>query len=138
MRAVIGERLRIGQAAAREGQAGLRFEEGDFLDRPDMLVMALAAQDRIENSVDVVGLNPGEAGAPRAAVDFEQRLQVEHPARAVADDRGGDCLVAERSGERGRDLVGADRDRGGIARDEEFHRHASSSRRSAPARSSRA
>ena len=65
-----------------------------------------------------------------AGHDLDHRLEPVHPARAVADDLDLELALDRRGGDRGCDLVGADGDRRGIARNvnaKRAHRSASAS-----------
>ena len=126
VRAIIVDRLRVGDPAAREGEAGLALEEGQVVDEADAFGMVAAlAQDRRH----VLGGDPRIADPAFAALDLDQGFELEHSPRTVADD-----LAPDRGGNR----VGADRAGGGVGGDEHPHSAASAISRRAPASSSRA
>jgi hypothetical protein len=76
---------------------------------------------------DVIGREAWEADPPFRRLHFEQGLELEHAARAVANDVGPD---------RGGDRIRANRDRGRVSRNENPHAAASSISRRALASSS--
>jgi len=123
MRAIVVDRLRVGDAAAREGEAGLALEERQLLDQADAAGMIRAQAGYVARS------DPRIADPSFRRPDLQQGFELEHAARSVADDALAD---------RRRHFVGADRDRAGIAGDEDPHAAASSIRRRAEASSSRA
>ena len=82
MRFVIGQRERIGQPDAGEGQAGLALEEGQVFDRAQRLVGGPVKDRR-----DVRRPDRAKAGAPGVGFDLDQRFKPDHAAGAVADQR---------------------------------------------------
>ena len=126
MRLVVVERQRIGDAAAGEGQPGLLLEERDFLGHAHDA--ARACRRRGNPTSNRLGTSPGvDRAIGNAAVagrDLDQRLQPEHAARAVADDRRRRAPRAAAS----RAIASATssaptRQRAGIARDVDRHAH---------------
>ena len=124
VRRIVVERHRIGDAAAREGQPRLPREERDRLDRPDRLRMPAPAGprgDRRHQRLDrAVTVERPEAVPHAVDLDLDQRLQPQHPARAVAHDRELDPgPPRRRSPIAAATRVGAAGDRRRVARDED-------------------
>ncbi len=92
VRLVVGERDRIGETAAREGEARLLLEEGDVFRRAEgerMLDFRSGRLGQRRNDLARIGFRHRTEGVAHAVVlDLEQRLEPEHAARAVADDLG--------------------------------------------------
>ena len=88
-----------------------------------------------DEATDILHVERAETVAHAVALDLEQRLQPHHAARTRAHDldraTGSGCGTRQRRG----DLIGTDRDRGGIARNVEAHGHAPASLSSASRRS---
>jgi hypothetical protein len=118
--------LRIGDAAAGEGETGLTPEKGQVVDEADAFGMIGALGEDLGH---VLRQDPRIADAAGAGIDLQQWLQLEHPARTVADH-----LTAHGGGHR----IGADRAGGGIAGHEDPHGATSAISLVAPAWSSRA
>ena len=126
MRAVVVERDRIGDAAAREREPRLPLEIVDLLDRAQRQRMLdrrerLAVEKaRLDQAFDVAGANRSEAVAHAALLDLDQRLEPQHAARAVAHDLDRDRGLLGRRCQEAGDLVGTDCDRSRVA----GHEHA--------------
>ena len=134
MSAIVVDRLRIGDAAAGEGEPRLALEETKLVDEADAARMVRPGEGRVEDRGKVGGGQAGIAHPPLLRFHFEQRLQLEHAARAVAHDSPVDAALPEQPGELGSDLVRADRAGGGVAGYEESHADALSRARSASRR----
>ncbi len=123
MRLVILERARIDDAAAREGQAGLLLQPGDFVGEPVRELVLAVAEHGIEQAVDILQRRRAIGDAALRGRNLEHRLEPMHAARAVADDP--DFLAASGcgSGEHLRNLVRAAGDGGCISRHINFRAH---------------
>ena len=86
MSAIFVDRLRIGDPATGEGEARLALEEGQLVDQADAARMIRPVDESVEDCGKVGGGQAGIAHAPVRGFHFEQRLQLEHAARAVAHD----------------------------------------------------
>ena len=104
---VVGDRGRVDHADPGEAHALLRGQPGVLVDHADVRSRSPAS-----TAGHVVGRHVGVADPAGVGLDLDQRLEPEHAARPVADDLGAGRL------EGGGHLVGADRDRGGVAGDE--------------------
>ena len=133
MRQVVGERQRIDDAAAREGQARLALQERNLFGRPERQRVCAAVEKACgEQARHIARPRP----ARRRRARWASRLPPSAPARTVRASR---CARSRRPSRppRGaldfrRDLVGADRQRTGIARNEDAgHRLISATIRSA-------
>ena len=85
MRLVIVQRQRVDHAHPGKGQPGLPLHPGQLLGQPQRLGMR--AQDRSNSpgtSASVIGPKPMR---PASRLHLDQRLQPDHPARAVAHHR---------------------------------------------------
>ena len=142
VRFVVVERARIDDAAAGEGEAGLLLEERMLLRHADaQFVIAAAGDHRVENAVHVVEFDRTVGNAALLGRDLEQRLEPVHAARAVAHDLDRDIALRGSCSDRGRNLVGAASDRGGVAGNvdaKRAHRSTSAMRPSSFLASSRA
>ena len=113
MRPIVVDRLRIGDPAAGEGEAGLALEEGQLVDQADAVRMR--RRPARGSPARRSGATARIADPARRGLDLQQRLELEHAARAVADDRSSRRPTA------GRHRVRADRAGGGIAGHEDPH-----------------
>ena len=117
MGAIVLERARIDDAAARERQPRLPLEPRDFLGRPQ--AAAHARRRRRWRRSSALGIarrdRPiGDAARRRFPPRPSARATVQ-PARAVADDFDRDVLPRRCGADGGRDFVRADRQRAGVA-----------------------
>ena len=74
----------------------------------------------------VGGLEGAEGVADAVRLDLDQRLQPDHPARAVADDLDRDAGGLGGGADRLGHGVGAERAGGGVAGDEDLHHRSAS------------
>ena len=124
MGAIIIERERIGDAAARKGQAVLALEIGNFLGQPEAQRMWLAVEEPgIEQAGHVLGRDRAIGDAAGRRFHLDQRLQPEQAARAVAHDRRIDLSRRELARDGAVDLLGPDRKRRGVAGNVDLDRH---------------
>ena len=85
VRHVVVERQRIGDADAREGQALLLLQVGDLFGRAEAQRMRAAVEEAgVEQAGDVLRRHRAVGDAARRRLHFDQRLEPEHAARAVA------------------------------------------------------
>ncbi|MCY1237955.1 hypothetical protein D9M72_506710 [compost metagenome] len=120
MRAVVIQRQRVGDADAGKGQALLLLQERDLFGQAVRQRMRAALQQAsVEQRRHVCRADRSVGHAPRFGLHLDQRLQPEHAARAVADN--AHVLVARGGFARNgaRHIVGAQRQRGGVARHED-------------------
>ncbi|MNT43030.1 hypothetical protein D3C72_1794810 [compost metagenome] len=120
MRAVVVQRQRIGNTNAGEGQALLLLQERNLIGQAVRQRMRAALQQAgTEQRRHIRRADRAIGHAAGIGLHLDQRLQPEHAARAVAHDAN---VVAARAG-LARDgaghVVGAKRQRGGIARHED-------------------
>jgi hypothetical protein len=73
----------------------------------------------IEQPFDVTGRHRTVGDALAARGNFDHRLEPEQAARAGANDFGVDLATAQRRNNRPIDIVRADHERGGVARNED-------------------
>src|SRR5262245_49155410 len=71
----------------------------------------------VDESIDIFRADRAIADPALRAPDLDQRLQPIHAARAGSHDLGLETALLERFSECGRDLLGADAERAGIAGD---------------------
>ncbi len=124
MRFVVGERERIGDAGAREAQAFLLREERDRLDLALAQAVGVALQEAHREQVrDVPGLDRAVADAALLRLDLDERFEPEQAAAAGAHHlhRGSRALAF--GGDRLRHGVGAEAQRGRVARHADSDRH---------------
>ncbi len=107
MRRIIVEIERIDYAAAGEGDALLRGEEGQRRDLAEPVRMAA-----VEHRRHILGRDRAEADPALGSFDLDERLDPEQAMAAGAHD------LDARGDERIGNLVGAERDRGHVAADE--------------------
>ena len=116
MRLVVVERQRVGDAAAREGQARLLGQERDLVGRAQpALVMAAREEAAVEQALARRRLHRPVGDAALVGRHLDHRLQEIGAARTVAHDLGLDAALGEFRRDRLGDLFGAERQRAGIA-----------------------
>ncbi|MET3865077.1 hypothetical protein ABIC20_002386 [Methylobacterium radiotolerans] len=115
---------RVDHAAAVEGQALLPGEVGDFFRIAEAQgVVAARGQAGIQQGVDV-GERHGSVGdPPLGRADFDHRLQPEQAAGAGADDGDVEAAALGAREQGAGDLVGAEAEGDGVARNVEGHAH---------------
>jgi len=128
MGAIVGERQRIDDAAAREGDARLALQEGNVLGPSHTQRMGSDRQAASKEARHVLGRHRPEADAATVGLDLDQRLEPEQAARARAHDLDRQALALGLVDDRGRDLVGADGAGRGVARHEDARGHHPTSR----------
>ncbi len=134
---VVVQRLRIGDPAAGERQARLALEERQLLGPADPLGMGTALeQARGDQRRDLVGVDGPIADAALGGLDLDQGLQLEHAARAVADQMDVAAGLGGLDGEGAGHLVGADGERRRVAGNVKLQRHARASVMRASSRAS--
>ena len=122
--AVIVERERVGQAAAREHEPLLPLEIGNILDPSERLRVGAPDQEPAFEQRAGVRIRDRTVTHPAGrGLDFDERLQPEKAARTGAHDREVDAPIARLSRKRSGDGVGADGEGGGIAGDEDLRVH---------------
>ena len=131
MGGVVLERKRIGDAAAREGETSLPAQERQVLRPPDALGMRAAfEQSRGHEAGHILRIYRSVADPALGRLHLDQGFQFEDPARAVAHHRDLAPGFPGGGEDRPRHLVGAHRQRRGVARNEDPQRQ----RRSPPTR----
>ncbi len=129
---VILERAGIDDAAQRESEPRLALEEGDVVHEPEAQAVRLALEHpAIEQALDVGRRHRPIADAALGPLHLDQGLEPIHAAAAGAHDLDFEAFPLGRLVESGRDLVGAERQRAGIAGDEQARAHACASLSSA-------
>ena len=112
MTAIIVERERIGQPAAREDEALLPSEVGDVFDAAVRLRMRAAGEKvRLEQLRRLVRRDRTIAKASGGGLDLDERLEPEEAARSGAHDRNVEAAAARLVDNRICDGVCADRQR---------------------------
>ncbi len=136
---VVLDRARIDHAAAGEGQAGLAFEPGNLFRDAKSQGVGAVRDHGVEHGRHVALGERAERDAPLRRCDLDHRLQPIQAARAGPDDLDGNAAARSRLLESEGHLVGADRDRAGVAGHEnpQIHRCASATSASMRASSSR-
>src|SRR5690606_36269521 len=86
-------------------------------------VFAAGMEAGVEQARDFLLLDRAEADAAGVGRDFDQRLQPEHAARAVAHELDVDAARLCLLGNGGRGFIGAQRQRVGIARNVDSDGH---------------
>ncbi|MNN44994.1 hypothetical protein D3C81_1593070 [compost metagenome] len=120
MRAVVIQRQRVGDADAGKGQALLLLQERDLVGQAVRQRMRAALQQAsVEQRRHVCRADRSVGHAPRFGLHLDQRLQPEHAARAVADDAHRLAAAGGFAFDRAGHFIGAQRQRGRIARHEE-------------------
>ena len=139
MGAVILDRARIDHAAAGEGQADLPLEPRDLLGDAKPQGVRAVRDHGVEHGGRVGLGHRTERDTPLRCCDFDHRLQPVQAARAGPDDIDGNAAARSCLLQREGDLIGADRDRAGVAGHEnpQVHRCASATSASMRASSSR-
>src|SRR6185436_7741419 len=100
MRLVVFEAARIDDAAILEGEPRLALEPGIVVDHADAEPVRLAVEHaRIEQRIDIAHLDRSVADPALAGLDFDQRLQPIHAARAGANDLDIEAAPFERFAE---------------------------------------
>src|SRR5262249_36842636 len=120
MGAIVVERMRVDDAAAREGEARLPRQKWDAFGPAEMFRMRTAGEEPgVEQAPDVRLGDRAVGDAARAGLALDNRPEPVQPARAGADDF--DPLLAQRRFGRdgARNVLGADRERTGVARHEQ-------------------
>ena len=117
---VIGRRQGIGDAGAGERQALLAREVGNRFDQAERQWVILR-EAGVEHGRNIAFIDPTEANASCGCLDFHQRFEPQHAARAVADDGDMDAALRRFGGNGVGHIVGAQRQRGGVARNKDFH-----------------
>ena len=112
VRTVVIEAERVGDAAAREGEALLPGEERQRANIAEPVRVAA-----VQHCGGVGGVDRAIADAARRRLNLDQWLDPDQPAATVADDLGPE------PGQRGGDLIGPERDGGHVAGNE-YPRHA--------------
>ncbi len=137
--AVVFHRARIGHAAAREGEAGLPLQPGNFIRNAEAQRMLAVAGNGIEQRSDVGHAHRTECNAARRCRDLDHRFQPIEAARAGPDDLDRHAARVSCLHQRECDIIGADRNGTGIERNEdaEVHRCTSASKASSRFSSSR-
>ena len=124
VRQVVVEADGIRHAHARERQPFLLREVRNRLDQADaQRVRAALEKVGVEERPDVGGGHRSVTGAAVAQRDLDERLEPDHAARAVADDRDVHLSNAGFFSDRLRDLFRAQRQRGGVTGNENRRRH---------------
>ena len=122
MGAVILDRARIDHAAAREGQAGLPLQPGNLVGDAEPQRMRAVAGHRIEQRrrrrPRVTGPKATRPCGVATSTIGSSQYSPREPVRTISI---GDAALGGGLLERQRDLVGADGDRAGIARNENAH-----------------
>lgn len=96
------------------------FQEQDRFRLAETKRMRFAIEKAgIEQPFDVTGRHRTAGDALAARGNFDHRLEPEQAARAGANDFAVDLATAERRNNRPIDIVRADRERGGVARNED-------------------
>ena len=139
MGAVVADRAGIDHAATRERQAVLPLQPWDFVREAEPQGVRAVARHRIEQGGDVRRGHGAVRDAAFHRRHLDHRLQPIKPARSVPDDLDREAALVRSLLERSNDIVGADGNRAGIARNENphFHRCASATSASRRASSSR-
>ena len=125
--AIIFDRKRIGDAAARERQPFLILEVGNFFGQPVAELVVLAVEKiGIEKARNVLhGHRPiGDTAFGR--LDFDERLQIKHAARSVADHANVELTLAGFVDDGVCDFVSAHRECGGV-QGNEYRGHSAAS-----------
>ena len=134
MRAVIFERARIDDTAARERQPRLAFEPGNVVGRSEPQRVCAVSEKGGQQPLRIGRRHRSVRNPAGRGLGLDHRFEPVEPARAGADnvDRG----VAPGGGrlDTGRHLVGADRERRGIERNVKPQGHCCASARSASSR----
>ena len=118
MRHVMVMRPWIDDAAARKSQPGLRSEEGmPFGCAYAQRVRAGIGQHGVENGGDIGGRDRPIGDPAGGGIDLDQRLEPEQAARSVADDLHAQAPPDQFSLDGARDRLGANGERGDVARD---------------------
>ena len=87
MRNIIVKRKRIGDAAAREGEAFLVLEIGKLFGEAErQLVLAALMELGIEQALHIARFNRAESHAALRRLNFNKRLKPQKPARTIADN----------------------------------------------------
>jgi hypothetical protein len=115
MGAVILDRARIDHAAAREGEAGLPLQPGNFVGKANPQWMRTVRCHRIEHRCRVGLAHWTECDAPLRRRDFDHWFQPVQSARTGSDDLDRNPAFARDEFQHQRHVIGADRDRAGIA-----------------------
>ena len=119
--AVVLDRQRIGDAAARERQALLVLEVWDLVgEAVRKLVFFTVEELGLEEAWNVGRFHRAVGDAAVGRLDLDQRLQPQHAARAVADDLDLGVALLGLGGDRLGDVIGAHRKGGCIARYEDL------------------
>ena len=124
MGAIVVERERIDDAAAREGQPGLALEPRNLVGKAMRERMRAAVGQRgVEHTGGIVRRDRTIGDPPCRRRDLDHRLEPVEPARAGAHDLDVEMARGRRLPQRGRDLVRADREGAGVAGNEDAGRH---------------
>ena len=95
MAAIIVERQRVGQAAAREDEPLLLREIRDVVDAAQRLGMSAAAQEaRVEQLSRLAGCDRAVADAAGSRFDLDQRLEPKEAARSGAHELDVEAAAA--------------------------------------------
>ena len=132
--AIVVERARIDDAAAREGQPRLPLEPGDVLGRAEPQRVRAVGEDGVEQALGIARRDRAIGDAACRRFHLDHRLEPIEAARAGAHDLDRDLAPRRRGADRGRDLFGADRQRPGVGRNEQPQRHCCASASSASSR----
>src|SRR5262249_52732293 len=114
---VVGERARINNATAREGEPRLPLEPGNVAHDALPQRMPVAAERSINKSRCIAGRYGTIGQAAVARLDLDHRLEPVEAARTGADDVNLDAAAAPSLHQRGGDGIGTDRDGARITRD---------------------
>ena len=134
MGAVVVDRARVDDAAAREGEAGLPLQPGDFVGETEPKRMWSIGRHRLEHGGHIVRAYRAIRHAAFHGRHLDHRLQPIKPARAGSDDLDRQVALCRGLLEGSNDFVGADRNRAGIAGNENPHFHRCASATSASRR----
>ena len=85
------------------------LEIGDLFGQAVAQLMLLAFEEAgIEQAGHILDRNGSISDAAVRCFDLDERLEIEHAARAVADDFNVDLAIVRFMGDRGGDFIGAD------------------------------
>ena len=122
---VIGKRQGIGDAAAREGEAFLLFQVGDVFGDAEVKAMRLAFEEsRVEQARHFLCSDWAIRDPAARRFHFNERLEPEHAARAIADHRRIQTPRSNLLGHRFGNGLGSNGERRRVARHKDFQAHA--------------